>query len=266
MDTTRIGIAGDWHGNTAWAVACLQDFAQENITAILQLGDFGIWHDEAGQEYLATLNRILAENGQHLLVTLGNHENYVMVATLVTLTEGEFAGWQVNPEFPHVLYATRGQRWEWEGVSFVSLGGAHSIDRYTRTEGINWWAGEQISYADVMRTAAEGHADIFISHDCPAGVDLFGTHRDNETGPKWTEQALDYAAGSRNDLRAAVDAVKPDILFHGHYHHYLDTVTELVDAYDGTNYNLRTVGLDKDDCSNNLGVLELPSKEFTIIR
>ena len=266
MDTTRVGIAGDWHGNTAWALACLADFDKESIKLILQLGDFGIWHDEDGTLFLDLLSKTLDENDQYLLVTLGNHENYTMVEALVTITEGDFEGWQHNPKQPRVLYATRGQRWEWQGVSFVSLGGAHSIDRFTRKENMNWWAGEQISYADVMRTANGGHADIFLAHDCPYGVDLFGTHRD-ETGPsKWTEQALDYAVGSRHDLRAAVDSVRPEILFHGHYHHYLDTVTEMADDYNGETYSLRTVGLDKDNETNNLGILELPSKQFTILR
>lgn len=263
--TTRIGIAGDWHGDKDWALARLEDFRAAEVRLILHLGDFGIWQDENGDNYLNSLNVTAEANGQKLLVTLGNHENYAMVDALVTLTSGEFAGWQVNPELPNILYATRGQRWEWDGVSFVSLGGANSIDRYTRQEGINWWPEEQISYGDVMRTAQGGYADVFLSHDCPAGVPLFDEGHDTQvTGARWTEAALDYAAHSRVDLRAAVDDVKPGILFHGHYHHYLDLNTTLK-GWKGEDYDLHSVSMGMNGQATNIGVLELPSKQFTLI-
>lgn len=266
MNTSLIGIAGDWHGNTPWAVARLNDLAERGVDIILHLGDFGIWGDEAGLSYLTAVNSILGTNNQKILVTLGNHENYVMVGALQVITDGDFEGWMVNPELPNILYAQRGQRWIWEGVSFVSLGGANSIDRYGRTEGINWWGEEQISYGDVYRTVEGGHADIFISHDCPEGVNLFGTHRDNcgDSGNRWSEDALEYAQHSRVSLRAAVDAVQPDLLFHGHHHHYIDQVTDLIDG-EGNGYSIHTIGLNKDDDPDNIGVLELPAKKFTIL-
>lgn len=258
---TRVGIAGDWHGNTNWAVARLDDFATAGISIILQLGDFGIWHDEQGATFLSSVNATAAKNGQKVLVTLGNHDNYEMVSALTPITEGEFTGWEFEPSLPNILYATRGQRWEWAGVSFVSLGGAHSINVADLTEGIDWWSGESISYGDVMRTANGGYADVFLSHDCPSGVELFSDHRDDS---KWSVEALNYARRSREDLRAAVDDVKPSVLFHGHYHHYIDTVTELTD-YTGENYTLHTIGLNKDKDANNIGILVETTKEFTIL-
>ena len=260
--TTRIGIAGDWHGSKEWALARVEDFHDAQILTILHLGDFGIWHDEEGQDYLFSLNALLESFGMKIRVTLGNHENYVMVSALVTITEGDDAGWQFSPELPNILYATRGLRWEWEGVSFVSLGGANSIDRFGRVEGMNWWAEEQIGYGDIMRTTMGGHAEIMVTHDCPEGVPLFGSHRTSDD--EWSIEAMAYGSHSRDDLRVAVDVVKPELLFHGHYHHYLDLNTELVDA-EGESYMLHTIGLDKDGEANNIGILELPSKKFTIL-
>lgn len=257
----RIGVAGDWHGNTPWAVERLNDFHAESISIIMQLGDFGIWHDERGTEFLTQVNQTLLDNGQVLLVTLGNHENYEMVGQLDTLPFGEYEGWQFNAEFPNILYATRGQRWEWAGVSFVSLGGAHSINRYDLMEGVDWWAGESMSYGDIMRTLSGGHADVFVAHDCPTGVELFSDHRDDS---KWQQHALEYAYQSRDDLRIAVDGVKPGLLFHGHYHHYINTVTDLTDDL-GESYQLHSIGLDKDNDAHNIGILHLPSKEFTLL-
>jgi hypothetical protein len=260
--TYRYGIAGDWHGNTAWAAARLDDLRDAGITEVLHLGDFGLFGDPDGIDYLTVVNSTAASNGQKVLVTLGNHDNYVMVGAFVLITEGEYAGWEYNPNFKNILYATRGQRWEREGVSFVSLGGANSIDRYGRIEGVNWWSGEQIGYGDIYRTIEGGHADVFLAHDCPEGVELFGTHRDDDG--TWSENALEYARHSRVATRQAVDEVKPTLYFHGHYHHYINKVTHLHDV-EGVGYDLHTIGLDKDDCSNNIGILELPSLDFSIL-
>jgi hypothetical protein len=260
--TTRIGIAGDWHGNLPWALAQVTRFASEGITEVLHLGDFGLLDDEEGLDYLGQLNAALTKNHINMLVTLGNHENFWMVDAMQPIQDGEFAGWLTYDGLTNLLFASRGQRWVREGVSFVSLGGANSINRFDLMENINWWAGEQISYGDVYNTIAGGPADVFIAHDCPAGVELFGDNKGDDGS--WSVEAMNYAAHSRDSLRVAVDAVKPGILFHGHYHHYLDQTTTLVDG-EGEGYNLRTIGMDKDGSENNIGILDLPSQVFTVI-
>lgn len=260
--TYTYGIAGDWHGNLPWAIKSLGEFHSAGITEALHLGDFGLFGDDDGIEFILTVNEMCAKYGITLLVTLGNHDNWVMFDAFVAIEDGQYDGWLHNPLFPNVLYAPRGHRWEREGVSFVSLGGANSIDRYGRVEGINWWAGEQISYGDIYQTRAGGYADVFLAHDCPQGVNLFDTHRSDD---KWSAEAVEYAQHSRVATRQAVDGVKPAMYFHGHYHHYLDQVTTLTDE-DDVSYDLRTIGMDKDDCDNNLGLLELPSMKFTILK
>src|ERR1035441_83787 len=43
----RIGVAGDWHGNTAWATRAIEKMArllpETGPRGIVHLGDFGIW-------------------------------------------------------------------------------------------------------------------------------------------------------------------------------------------------------------------------------
>jgi len=260
--TYRYGIAGDWHGNKPWAVERINDFANAGITEVLHLGDFGLFSDPEGIDYLRTLNDVCAASSITLLVTMGNHDNYVMYDAMETHTDGDYDGWKFDPEFYNILYATRGQRWEREGVSFVSLGGANSIDRYGRIEGYNWWSDEQIGYGDVYRTREGGYADVMITHEAPEGVQLTDTHRSDD---KWKARDVEYANQSRASMRQAVDGVKPGILFHGHYHYLLDVTTTLDDG-EGNAYDLHSIGLDKDNCDNNIGILELPSMKFEIIR
>jgi predicted phosphodiesterase len=255
----RIGIAGDWHGDVQWALLALETFAAADIETIAHLGDFGLWHGEEGTTFLTRISRSLKASDQTIYVTLGNHENYdLLEASALPIKSGEDAGWVRIKEYPRILFAPRGHRWIWGDKRFVSLGGANSIDRAGRQWGTSWWRQEQISYSDVQRTRDGGHADVMLSHDAPAGFEIRGSD------DIWSEASLIYAAGSRKALRGAVDAVKPDILFHGHHHQFLDVKVELEDE-NGESYTLNSIGLDKDWSLENLGVLDLDEMKFTIL-
>lgn len=260
--TTDCGIAGDWHGNTLWAVMALDQYAIAGITHILHVGDFGFGFGggDRGEDYLRDIQNALVQNNQIIYVTLGNHENYVMISSFVN--HPEMPGFVFNPDFPNILVATRGARWDWNDVSFVSLGGAASIDYEGRTEGINWWSEERISLGDVYRTIEGGHADVMIAHDAPTGVNLFGSHR--EARSQWSVEGLAYADQSRDMMRQAVDGVKPDMFFHGHYHHYLDEVVNFNDGVEG--YSYRNVSLGKDGQANNMSVLDLVSMQVSMLK
>lgn len=255
----RLGIAGDWHGNKGWAKHALLKFAHLDIKHVLHVGDFGFWPGNSGRKYLYQVNKVAAMYGITLYVTLGNHEDYVQVSALQPHPTME--GFVYNRDYPYIVVASRGARWNWNGVSFVSLGGANSIDFTGRTENINWWKGERITLGDIYRTIEGGHADIMISHDCPAGVNIFGSHRDEKNG--WSPTQLAYAGESRMALRQAVDGVKPDMLFHGHYHKFLDLTTELNDGLE--DYTLRSIGLDMDESQKNLMILELATRDYLMI-
>jgi hypothetical protein len=53
----RILVAGDWHGDQAWALNVIKRVPElltaERTRLVLQLGDFGIWAGQDGQRYLA---------------------------------------------------------------------------------------------------------------------------------------------------------------------------------------------------------------------
>lgn len=255
----RIGVAGDWHGNTGWMKKAVKKFADVGVTHVLHVGDFGFWPGNSGKKYLHKVNKELSLHGITLYVTLGNHEDYVQISALPEHPVLE--GFVYNPDYPNIVVATRGARWSWNGVTFVSLGGANSIDASGRTEGISWWKEERISLGDIYRTISGGHADIMISHDCPAGVNIFGSHRDEKNG--WYPTDIAYAQESREALRQAVDGVKPNILFHGHYHKFLDLTTELSDGME--KYSLRSIGLDMDDTQHNVMLFELASKDYIML-
>ena len=253
----RIGIAGDWHGNKAWSRHAIETYAELGIKHVLHVGDFGFWPGNSGRRYLYRVNKFLAMHGITLYVTLGNHEDYIQISSFHPHPTME--GFVYNKAYPQVLVAKRGTRWTWNGVSFVSLGGANSIDYSRRRENFEWWSGERITMGDVYRTTEGGYADIMLTHDCPAGVSILGTHRDEDSG--WDAESLAYAQQSRDMLRHAVDGVKPSILFHGHYHVFRDLTTTLNDGVE--DYTIRSVGLDMDDSPDNLLVFELATRTYS---
>lgn len=257
---THCGIAGDWHIDTLWALMALERYVEAGITEIVHVGDFGFWPGATGDSYLEKLEAELARNGQTLYVTLGNHEDYVRVSTYVE--HPEHKDYVYSPEQPHILVAIRGARWSWAGVNFVSVGGAASIDFQSRVEGLSWWPQERITLGDVYKAVGDGQADVLITHDVAAGVNVRGSHR-TDHDDKWSPEGLAYANQSRDSVRAITDGVKPKIAFHGHYHIYRD---QEVTLNDGVNdYTYRNVSLDMNGKANNLAVLDLATLQVTML-
>lgn len=255
------GIAGDWHGNEEWAVKMLALFADRGVERIYHLGDFGLWHDDQGMSFMAAVNKACGDAGMVIDVTLGNHENMVMFDAM---PRNDI--FRVMDQFPNIRYFERGARWTDGNLSFVSLGGANSIDRFTRHANINWWEGEQIGYGDIMRTREGGFANVMLTHDCPAGVAVVNDDDDShgEGRLPWSEEAKEYAQHSRVAIRAAVDAVKPDVLFHGHFHWSATLTTDLTDS-EGNPYTLKSVSMGKDEQAGNIGLLDVTNGSFELI-
>ena len=257
LDT--VGIAGDWHGNLDWALDAVNTFMRQDINVILHLGDFGYGFGQSGADYLRKLQARLLRNGQMLLVTPGNHEDYSKIADLKVIPNGQWKGWLKLTS--QILLAPRGLRWTWEGREFVSLGGANSIDRNYRTPYLSWWEGEQISMGDVYRTVDGGTADVMLCHDAPLKVSIPLNHRDMG----WDYDQLNYAKGSRIMIQHAIDEVKPKLFFHGHYHVFYDKKVTLGDFDNGDTYLTRFVGMDQDTHDNNLGLLRVADLHFETI-
>lgn len=257
-----VGVMGDTHGDTLWVMMSVEKFADRGVTHILHLGDFGVWPGKEGETYLRKVNAELKAHGMIMVVTLGNHENYVRMQKAVPSVLME--DFQQLIGYDHIVFPARGQHWNWNGVEFCSLGGANSIDRFSRTPYIDWWPEESISLGDVYRTAENGPADIMLAHDCPSGVPILSTITHHSENAGWSPEALKYADESRMMLRQAVDRVKPDLLLHGHYHVYADFQVELQDMGTDEIYSMRSVCFDKEYTHSNLAILNPQDRQLTM--
>ena len=210
----RVLIAGDTHGNTAWMEALTRTAAAEGCAVIIQVGDFGYFPNfPDGPGFLADANAACATNGVELWFVDGNHDDHDALAqfrqadTLVRLTD-------------HVAYIPRGARLRLGGVRFGFLGGAFSVDWRDRTTGIDWWPSETTDLSDVARLG-DDDLDVLISHDAPTGLDLADRRLPAEDQIRADEV--------RSLIASAVEATRPQIVFHGHWHRAHDTELSWID-------------------------------------
>jgi hypothetical protein len=95
------------------------------------------------------------------------------------------------------------------------IGGAWSIDRAYRTEGVSWWPDEELSISELDRMidmAIAMRPRIMVTHDCPtdAVYHLFNAHPISTR----TQQALN----------AIWQLAPPEIWLFGHWHQSRDQV------------------------------------------
>lgn len=215
----RVVAAGDWHGNTPWALHVIAVAAgllkDEPVKLLLHCGDFGIWPGVRGRDYLFQVSAALDQAGARLWFVDGNHEDHDMLAGL-----GRRDGLPV-PAGPgvagleaRVFWLPRGHRWTWHGRTWLACGGGVSLDRAVRTEGENWWPAEEITGEQEQAVTAAGRADVMLTHDCPAGV----THIFPGRPAWWDEADVTRSQAHEERLQRIVDAVQPRHIIHGHLH------------------------------------------------
>lgn len=202
----KIAVAGDWHGNTAHAVAMIQIAKDAGCEKILHVGDFG-YH--FAPHFLNKMKRALGDT--ELWFIDGNHENFYKLYTYPINEDGR------RELRPNIFHLPRGFRWKWNDTTFLAMGGAVSVDKKWRTPFAEWWPQEEITIKDAFKIyeAEDVHADVMVCHDVPADFDIPGIEG-NPMG--FPEDVLVEANRHRKLLQAITDEVKPNQIFCGHYH------------------------------------------------
>ena len=219
-----IAFAGDWHGNTPYAIAAIHYAAGLGAEVIIQCGDFGYNFKD---DFLQGLNHAAEERSVIVLFVDGNHENFDWLYDQPVDEVG------VRPLRERVWHLPRGFRWIWGGVRFLALGGGQSVDQHNRVPHVSWWPQERITQSDLMRVGTEP-TDVMVTHDAPirAHVPL---GKDKTWG--FPDHLIEASQAHRWLMQMVVDEVKPRWLIHGHYHiDYEDTVgdTQVVGlSFDG---------------------------------
>lgn len=250
----KIGLAGDWHGNTRFARHVIAKFAESDVRNIIQLGDFGLGWPGGWNQYINEVEGACTKHHVHLNVVEGNHENYDWMAENLDYSDGT----GLAKITKHVSVCNRGAIFDLpHDRTLMTLGGAPSIDFQFRTVRGSWWPEEMLTLEDVRAAAEQGHVDIMLAHDAPSvGTDeVMAIINMPPHKSVWSNSALAYAREGRLLMDMAFEGVKPKFFAHGHYHVFGEK------RVDGTQF----LSLDCDGTRNNAAILDLETLEYEML-
>ena len=107
-----------------------------------------------------------------ILFVDGNHDNHDWWGRqpVSKMFDGKV---QIHPHSSNIIHLMRGEIYTIEGKSFFSFGGAASVDKIRRVEGIDWWRNEEPTYAETEYALdnLEKHdfkVDYILTHTMPS--------------------------------------------------------------------------------------------------
>jgi len=169
----RIFLTGDTHGSIDMGKLSSYKFPGGRLLTkndlVIILGDFGVlWNNVPDKEEKYWINWLNNKPWTTLVVD-GNHDNHTRFNALEEINM--FNG-KVGKISDSIFHLKRGQIYDINGIKTFTMGGATSIDKNRRVEGISWWKEEIPSYAefDFALENLEMHnnkVDLILTHTCP---------------------------------------------------------------------------------------------------
>ena len=137
---------------------------------LIILGDSGICWDDGPQD--ARVKQILQDLPVTTLFIDGNHDNHELLAEYPVT---QWHGGKVHEIDDGIIHLMRGQVYEICGETFFTFGGAMSIDKDERAEGISWWPEELPSPEEIYEAKenlenVDYHVDYILTHTGPADI------------------------------------------------------------------------------------------------
>lgn len=167
----KIIITGDIHGDWGYLNTLIN---KKNPHILIVCGDFGYWpHFHKSKNFHkigAPWDQYGIKNPKTDIYWIdGNHENHEVISNIINENGRD------NPikmdlfKNGNVYYMPRCTTMDLNGYKCLFIGGALSIDKNSRTEGISWWRNELLSYTDYMNLPDE-KIDIVFSHTIPSDI------------------------------------------------------------------------------------------------
>lgn len=160
----KIFITGDIHGDLSRVIEFVGRLKLDETNKIIILGDAGLcWRkNKKDLKYNISLWNEYGR-GVHLYFLDGNHENFAILYNL-PIDENNMGVISDN-----IHYLRRGATYTFNNKKVLVCGGADSIDKAIRREGLNWWKGETISMETIDAIPAS-HYDYVLTHCCPRSL------------------------------------------------------------------------------------------------
>ncbi len=209
-------MAGDVHGNTTHMRYLIDVARDQGCDRIFQLGDFGAWeHMSDGRQFMDKVANYARKNAVLVYFLDGNHDKTSLVLEKYGNSPDHEGFLQVRN---WILYSPRGHRWTWDEVSFISLGGAYSVDKDYRVKVLEaqgsgkperyWFPEEEMTDEDMAKILLDvTPVDVMLAHDKPRC-----------SVPTWNRKDIPECWPNQDRLQMAVKALTPAHFYHGHLH------------------------------------------------
>ena len=198
-----IYFKGDTHGGYRDIIKFCNRQHLLRTDFIIILGDAG--YNYYGGERDAEAKLHLSHVKPTILCIHGNHE--IRPANIPSYKMKEWNGGIVwyEEEYPNLLFAKDGEIYTLNGLNYLAIGGAYSVDKHLRLRrGAGWWEDEQPS-DEIKRYVEEQirthRVDVILSHTCPrkyTPTEVFLPMVDQSTVDNSTELWLDTIEGKLN--------------------------------------------------------------------
>lgn len=138
---------------------------------LIVLGDFGLLWRRDSELYKQWLKWF--SNRKYTLLWLdGNHENHKW---LNSYPVEMWNGGKVHKISDNIFHLMRGQVFSIQENTFFIMGGAWSIDKQYRIEGISWWKEEEPNHSEMEEgfknlESHDNKVDYVLTHTCPFSV------------------------------------------------------------------------------------------------
>lgn len=162
----RIFITGDKHRTFVplfWLVE-REHLREEDVLIIA--GDAGYVWDQDYIYDVETLQQIFPGT---ITFVDGNHENHALLNNMEIVN---WNGGNVHKIGERVFHLMRGEIYSIYQKNFFVFGGARSVDKDRRTEGVSWWKEEEpnrkeIAYGQQVLKQHAAQVDYVITHEPP---------------------------------------------------------------------------------------------------
>jgi predicted phosphodiesterase len=204
----KIALVGDVHGGTTDALTAIYHAADMGAERIIFLGDFGYNFTDS---FVYELTIAGAACGLIIEWIDGNHENFDKLQSL---------GFDLGPQFK---YHPRGSTEEIDGVKFMFVGGATSVDRQYRDIGRSWWPQEALTFGEIASAFDKAPGtSVMLMHDAPYLPPMM-----DDSKSSFPRVDLAISAAHRTLIKIVYKEAKPKFVFHGHFHvPYIDVHAE----------------------------------------
>ena len=208
-------VTGDTHGGYRTDFQKVLDFNGNENDYLIVLGDFGFYWNNSECEKNA--RKLLSKKDYTILFVDGNHENFDILNKFKEIEMFDSVVGQYEND--KIYHLKRGHVYNIQGKTFFVMGGADSIDKGSRQDGVSWWKEEIPSYDEYetgLKTLDkyDNKIDYILSHTGPKSV----LDEYIRKYSYWIKKDIDTGKSVEEYLDVIIQTCKFKKHFFGHWH------------------------------------------------